>query len=521
MAYPVASEDHLRALERGSRDADLDRRRSRMITATKGPRTLGHRPSIDVLSQQDVDRIHEATLQVLEDTGVNVRSGRVLKLLAEAGASVDFDQDIVRFTPVMVEQALAAAPRTYLMAARDPAFDMMLDRSRGYACVEGGLAEIVDLDTGRPRKATYQDLVDATRVADAIDEVTYLWPCTAISDVPPQDQAVHQTYVQLANSVKHVVAMTTYNARDARAVLEMGGVVAGGSEALSARPVVSSFACSISPLTWDGQPIEAALVFAEAGVPCGITAMPVSTAGAPTTLAGHLVVANADVLSGITILQTLFPGAPTYYNPFNAEMNLLTGNLKAAWGPEPVLFNFAAAQMGRRYGLPVSLGINGTGSKTQDWQAGVQGALLLMGILGCGDIDLLACTGGIDSSRVFSFEQVLLDCELFEIASLMLEGFPTDDEHLAVSVIGEVGPGGHYLGARHTRKHMRETWQAKFFSSATWDEWEHDGRREPKDRARERARELIKTHQPTPLPEDVDRELRSIVDAFTREEVGP
>jgi len=487
----------------------------------RGPRTLGHRPSVDLLDPAELERTHEATLEVLERTGVSVRSQRVLGELAKTDATVDLEGGIVRIPRAMVDRALAAAPRTYTLAARDRDFDLVLDRTRGYYGVEGGLSEVLDLGSGQVRPPLYQDLVDATRLADALDAISFLWPCTAISDVPAQDQAVHQTYIQLTNSSKHVIAMTTYNARDARAVVELGTVLAGSSAALRDRPVVSSFVCSISPLTWDAEPLEAALVFAAAGVPCGVVSMPVSTAGAPTTTAGQVVVANAELLSGITILQTMHPGAPTYYCPFSADMDLLTGNMDAAWGPEPVLYNLAMAQLGRRYGLPMCIGTNGTGAKTQNWQAGAQHMLMLMATLGCGDIDLIACTGGIDSSRVFSFEQVMLDCELWEIAARLLERAPFTDEYLAVDVIDEVGPGQHFLAHPHTRAHMRERWRAQFFGAQTWAEWEAEGRPDPRDRARDRARELVATHRPEPLPEDVDRELRSVVESATGERRHP
>ncbi len=479
------------------------------------PRTLGHRPHIDLLDTEELDRTHEATLDVLETTGIGIRSERILTLMQSTDAIVDMDKRIVRFPRAMVEQAIATAPRSYLLAARDPLFDMLLDRSKGYYCIEGGLSDIVDTATGKPRRPLYQDMVDATRLADSLDEISFLWPCVAISDVPPEDQAVHQTYIQLANSSKHVVAMTTYNERDARTVIEMGTIVAGSSDALRQRPVLSSFACSLSPLTWDGEPLEAALAFAAAGVPCGIVSMPVSTAGAPTTIAGQVVVANAELLSGITILQTLYPGSPTYYCPFSADMDLLTGNMDAAWGPEPVLFNLAMAQLGRRYDLPMCIGTNGTGAKTQDWQAGVQHTLSLMGMLACGDIDLISCTGGIDNSRVFSYEQVMLDCELWDIAALMLEGTPFTEEHLAVSVINDVGPGKHFLAHKHTRAHMREHWRSRFFRSETWAEWESAGRPDPRTSAGERARELVEAHTPEPLPVDVDTALREVVERRT------
>lgn len=481
----------------------------------RAPRTLGRRLAYNLLDATEIEATHQATLDVLEHTGVTVRSARILTLLAATDAIVDLERRLVKFPPSMVEAAIAVAPSEYLLAAREPAFDMFLDRSRGYYCLEGGPSDIVDLASGKVRSPTSQDLIDATRLADSLNEISFLWPSVALSDVPPADQAAHQTYLQLANSTKHVVAMTTYNSRDARVVLELGAAVAGSAAALKARPVVSSFVCSISPLTWDGPPLESALEFAAAGVPCGVVCMPVSTAGAPTTLAGHVVIANAELLSGITILQTLYPGTPTYYCPFSAEMDLHSGNMDGAWGPGPVLFNLAMSQLGLRYGLPMSIGTNGTGAKTQDWQAGAQHALTLMGTLACGNVDLIASTGGIDNSRVFSLEQVLLDCELWDIAATLLDGVPFTEEYLAVSVINELGPGQHYLAHKHTRNHMRENWRARFFQSQTWQEWEDLGRPDPRDAARKRAREVITTYVPEPLPDDVDREMRSIIDRYT------
>jgi trimethylamine--corrinoid protein Co-methyltransferase len=490
-----------------------------MPTTQRRQRTLGRRPTVDLLSASEVALLHESTLEVLERTGVHVRSERVLDLLAESDAQVDREHQVVRFPRAMVAAALAAAPSSFLLASRDPAFDLQLDRSRGYYGVEGGLPEVVDLETGEPRSPVTADLVAATRLADALDEISYLWPCTSLSDVPPADQAAHQTAIQLANSSKHVIAMTTYSPRDARTVIEMGEAIAGGNAALRARPVVSSFACSISPLTWDGAPLESALTFAAAGVPCGIVSMPVSTAGAPTTIAGHVVIANAEILSGITILETLYPGAPTYYTAYSADMDMITGAMDGAWGPEPMLYNLATAQLARGYGLPVNIGTNGTGSKRADWQAGAQHALMLMGMLACGNVDLVGVTGGLDSSRVFSFEQVLLDCELWDVAARLLEGFPVDAEHLALDVIDAVGPGNHFLAHRHTRTHMREHWRGRFFGRETWDEWEAAGRPEPPDRARDRARELIASHEPLPLAEDVNQELQAILARATRQGV--
>jgi trimethylamine--corrinoid protein Co-methyltransferase len=152
-----------------------------------------------------------------------------------------------------------------------------------------------------------------------------------------------------------------------------------------------------------------------------------------------------------------------------------------------------------------------TGAKTQDWQAGAQHALSLMGVLAAGNADLVSATGTLYGSRVFAFENVLLDAELWDLAATMLQGIPVTDDDLALPVIEDVGPGGHFLDQDHTLAHMRERWSGRFFARETWEEWEALGRPEPKDRARDRAVDLIASHQPIPLDEAVDRELQAIV----------
>lgn len=475
---------------------------------------------IDPLSEDDVERIHQATLTVLDRVGIVITSERILRALAAAGAKVDLEASRVRFPSGMVEEAIARAPSSYLLAARDPALDLPIGIGNGYLSLDGCAAEVVDLDTGSRRPPTKDDLIQATRLADAIDEVAFLWPCVAVTDVPPGTQAVHQTHAQLANSTKHVQAMATFTARDARAVIEMARVVAGGEDALRARPIVSSFQCSISPLMYEGDVMEAAVELARAGLPCGFVAMAIGTATAPTTLAGHLVTLNAELLGGISTLETLVPGAATFYGPYQAFMDLRSGGINLAWGPEEVLFKLAAAQLARRSRLPMNIVGFGTGAKTQDWQAGAQHALSLMGIALAGEADLIGATGTIYGSRVFAFENVVLDAELFDLVCHLLENVSVSDDDLALDVIEAVGPGGHFLAQAHTRAHMRELWAPRFFGRDTWEEWEAAGRPEPRHRAHERVRQIIAEHEPEPLPEDVERELLHIIEVHERETEG-
>ncbi len=485
--------------------------------AERTPRPLRGRFRLEPLAEGDLDRIHEGTLRVLESAGLRISSERILNALGDAGARVETGSQRVRFPRQMVEEAIARAPSAYLLAARDPRWDVSIGRGEGYLSLDGCAAEIADLETGARRPPTRADLVAATRLADAVDEVAVLWPCVAVTDVPPAAQAVHQTQIQLSSSTKHLQAMSTYTARDARAVIEMARVVAGDSRALRDRPIVSSFQCSISPLAYEGQAMEAALEFASAGVPCGFVAMALGTATAPTTLAGHLTVVNAELLGGVAVLETLVPGAPTFIGPYQAFMDLGTGAIDLAWGPEEVLFKLAAAQLARRYALPMNILAFATGSKTQDWQAGAQHAISLMGVAAACEADLISATGTLYGSRVFALENVLLDAELFDLVRRLLDGWETNEDDLALEVIAAGGPGAHFLGHAHTRTRMRELWMPRFFDRRTWEDWEAAGRPEPRDAARERVREILAGHEPDPLPEEVQRELARIVESRERE----
>jgi len=474
----------------------------------------------EVLSEGALDAVHGATLAVLERVGLEIGSERILRALAGTGARVDLEGRRVRFPPEMVEEAIALAPRTFLMAARDPRLDCPVDGTQGYLSIDGTAAEILDLQTGARRAPTKRDLEEATRVADALPEIGFLWPCVAVTDVPVPLQPLHQLEAQLANSAKHVQAMSIFSGEDARWAIEMARTIAGGDQALRKRPIISCFQCSLSPLAYDAGPIEAAVAFAEAGVPSGFVTMAVGTATAPTTVAGYLTQVNAELLGGIAIVETLVPGAATFYGPYGAFMDLWSGGLNLAWGPQETLFELAAAQLAHRYELPLNIGAFGTGAKTSDWHAGVQNTVsCTAAVLACADM-ICAC-GTLYGSRVFSYEQLLLDAEMFDLVAGQVEGFPVTQEHLALDVIEAVGPGGHFLAHDHTRAHMRELWTSQFLGRESWEEWEAAGRPEPRDRAREKARAILAEHTPLPLDNGVAKELLSIIDARERELSAP
>jgi trimethylamine--corrinoid protein Co-methyltransferase len=470
-------------------------------------------PVLRPLAPEGLERLHAASLRILAETGVTVTSPEVVSRLAAAGARVEGDR--VRLPAALVEAALAVAPRTYTLAARDTAWDLPLDGAHGYLSVDGSAAEILDLETGRRRASTEADLAAVTRLADALPEIAFLWQGVEAGDRPVPVRPLHELRTQLANSGKHVQLMTATTPLAARGAVELARAVAGGAAALRARPILSSFQVSLSPLTFDGEALEAALVYAEAGVPAGFVAMAIGCATAPATPAGVLAQSNAEVLAGVTIVETLVPGAPTFYGACSTTMDLRTG-LTTCGGPEDLLYQAAFAQLARHYRLPASVGTFAPGAKAPDWQAGLENGLSGLVSLLAG-ADMLSGAGLLYAARVFALEEMVLDAEIFGLLRHLGAGLAVDEESLAVDVIGTVGPGGNFLTEDHTIDHMRRLWQPRLFDRGTWEDWEAAGRPSPLDRARERARALLASHVPAPLDEGLGAELEAIVAAFSRE----
>jgi len=470
-------------------------------------------PTLRPLSPDGLARMHAASLRILGETGVAVGSSSVRDRMAAAGANVDGDR--VRLPAGLVEAAIADAPHSYTLAARDAAWDLPLDGAHGYLSVDGSAAEILDLETGIRRPSTEADLAQVTRLADALPEIAFLWQGVEAGDRPVPVRPLHELRTQLANSGKHVQLMTAVTPLAARGAVELARAVAGGADALRARPILSSFQVSLSPLSFEGDALEAALVYAEAGVPAGFVVMAIGCATAPATPAGVLAQTNAEVLAGMTILETLSPCAPTFYGACSTTMDLRTG-LVACGGPEDLLYQAAFAQLARHYRVPSSVGTFAPGAKSGDWQAGLENGLSGLVSLLAG-ADMLSGAGLLYAARVFALEEMVLDSEIFGLLRHLAAGILVDDETLAVEAIAEVGPAGNFLAEDHTLAHMRGLWQPRLFDRGTWEDWEAGGRPTPRDRARVRARSLLATHEPPPLPDGVGDELDRIVDAFARE----
>lgn len=466
------------------------------------------RLSLNLLTDEDVRRIHTATLDVIESVGVKFPSPRALGILEAHGAQVDRATSIAKIPGQIVEEALAKAPPAYTLAALDPALDLPLDGRHSYLGTDGCGVEVMDAFTGERRRSTLQDVSDAARVADALEAIAFHWIPISAQDCPPESRSLHELLATWNVSRKHVQTETIVTEAEMRAAVEMAAVLAGGRAELRRRPVLSIMQCTLSPLAQDGGSLEAGLIAAEAGLPVGYMTIASCASTGPATLAGNLVVGNAEVLSALALMQMAYPGCPVFYAAAQTAMDLRTGAYTGG-GPEDFLFGAATNCLADFYRVPLSMGAFATGAKEPGWQSAVDNAFSAFMAVASG-ADMLLGAGLLHGSRILSYEMLVMDAEIWSILRAMERGIPVDDETLALDAIREVGPGGNFLAHRHTKKHMRELWLPTLMDRRPYSVWEakRDGAREW---ALEKARNILRNHRPAPLDEALQTELRRII----------
>jgi len=400
------------------------------------------------------------------------------------------------------------APKVYPLAARRPEQDLHLDGNHVYLGTDGCGVEVQDLNSGVRRRSRLQDVAEIARVADSLPAIAFHWVAVSAQDRPKESRGLHELKAIWENSTKHVQTESIYSEAEAEAAVEMAAIIAGGRDALRQRPALSIMQCTSSPLSQDGGSLEAALVAAEAGIPVGFMTMASCITTGPATLAGTLAVGNAEVLAALTLVECAYPGAPVFYAAAQTSADLRSGAYTGG-GPEDFLFGGATNQLADFYNIPLSMGSFATGAKSPDWQAGIDNSLSTF-MAAAVMSDMLLGAGLLYGSRVWSYEQLLLDCELFDIIARVVAGIPVDEENLALETIRAVGPGGNYLSQKHTLRYMRERWVPAFMDRRPIETWEEQ-REGPIDWARHRAHEILASHEPEPLDEKISRELNKVI----------
>jgi trimethylamine--corrinoid protein Co-methyltransferase len=415
--------------------------------------------------------------------------------------------------PDVVLNAISQAPRSYTLGARLPEFDLALDGAATYCGTDGCGVETIDFITRERRPSLKDDVAKMARVADYLSSISFYWPMVTAHDFPLASP-LHELDASFNNTIKHVQSETVMDAVTARYALEMARVVADDEAALRERPPLSLLVCCIAPLGLDAGGMEAALTLAEAGLPVGFMSMATTASTAPATIAGTVVVADAEIVAAMTLIQMAYPGAPVFHSLMPGVMHPRTGGyLSLAWEaelPYPV-----GVELAHMWGVPTLAAIFGPDAEAPGWEAGKASASNLLMCALCG-ADTANGMGLLEGCTVLYPEELALDADIYHQIRINAAGLDTSSEALALGVIKEVGPRGHYLGHRHTRTHLRR----REYSDLTRQITPGGGVRDPIDVAREKTAKILKDHRPVPLDEAQQTELTRILEAAENELTG-
>ena len=470
-------------------------------------------PLLRIFTEENLNAIHLATLDVLAKTGIRiVHSDEILRMLKENGCTVDFEKKIALFPPYLVEEALRKTTKTQVVHGRNPKYDCKLDGRHVYFATDTETTSTVGLETREWRPSTMEDLEKLTRVTDALGSYAFGGHLTTSLDKPPHVRCLYDYAAALNNTEKPcdwsvyppelALKLTDYQ-------LEIATAVAGSEKKLKDRPIVGGDFCTESPLQFDGRFVEVDLKLAKLGFSCEVESMPLAGATAPVTLAGALVITNAEILSGITTIQLAAPGTGVSVGYLMGCLDMKHG----LWGqgPEEGLLCAGAVEIAQYYGLRVTVNGFNSSAKMSGAHASYEKAIsTLLPVLAGADIVYGA--GSLNGGMAASFEELVIDNEICRSVLTMAQGIRVDDETLAIDVIHKVGLGGHFLAEKHTLQHfVEEHFFSELVDRSSYDAWKKAGAKSLVEMARERAKEILREHQPTPLDKDVQKEISDII----------
>jgi len=471
---------------------------------------------LQILMEAEIEAIKDASLAILRETGVMVHHEGMLRLLGEAGATVDAGRKVARLPEKLVMDSVDRAGKQYVLYGRDTNRTARFGYGDLVLMSSPGQYAWIDLQTGQRRPATMQDAHDAIRLGDALDSITIVGAMAQPETVSEKYRDVVLTG-ELVKATGKPTRCWVRNGATARYILEIYRTLAGGDAALRARPMVEAFLEPISPLQLPRDGLDIVKEFAQAGQPVSIGPMAMTAGTAPGTLAGTLAQENAEILAGIVITQLLVPGTPITYGGIPHIMDPRTG-ICSFGSPEQGLMAVAMVQIARSYGFPVYINVGLTDAKLPDAQAGMEkAATLLLGVLA--GADTFGHCGICGTDHAGSLLWLAFDDELMSYLKRIARGFTVDPERLATDVIHAAGPAGNFLAEEHTVRHFREElWLPNpIWTRQSYDLWHSGGATSCVDRLRERVTNILATHQPPSLDETLSREIDRIVASAQRE----
>jgi trimethylamine---corrinoid protein Co-methyltransferase len=466
-------------------------------------------PQYRRLSDQQLQKIYHASLEILDRTGVLLYDQEALDLMKKAGARV-VDENRVHIPPYLVEWALSRVPKQIRICDRNGQRTMPLERNNVFFGPGSDCNYVIDHHTGERLPGSLDFLEKGIRVCDALPNIDFVMSLCAPAEIKEKDTKLgnrHQMAAMLKNTIKPII-FVTMGFETFKDVIQMAEIVAGGADALSHNPNVINYINYAHPLKHNSESLKRLLYAAEKGLPSIYCTTVDGGASGPVTPAGGFALTNAGDLVGVTLAQLKREGSPVIPGAYhyNFSMNFNQGVI-----PEAPRTKGTRSELAHFQGLP-AFGLGGaSGSKMVDQQASAQAALSLIteAISGTNIIHDVGYLGGAD---IYSLEMLVIGNELIEYVKRFMQGMAVNEESLALDVIHEVGPHGTYMSHKHTMKHFRDEWYPELLDGLGYDKWVTDGKKTLAQRAGDKIDQILEEHQPEQLPPKVIKALDEIVE---------
>jgi trimethylamine--corrinoid protein Co-methyltransferase len=463
---------------------------------------------VRVLSDDQIEAIHLASLRLLEETGMRVLDAATRRRFADAGCEVD--EIVVRFDPEMVVEAIGRAPAEFTLRARNPDHDLVVGGRNVVFGSVGGPAFANDVERGR-RPGTLAEQAEYLALIQQLGVIHHEGggPFEPM-DLPPETRHLDVCHSLIRRLDKNWQGILLGRDRAADCVDMVAIALGTDRDGLAERPALLGIANTNTPLTLDVPMAEGITEFAEAGQAVCITPFTLAGAMAPITLAGALVLQNAEMLAGATLVQLVRPGGPTVYGSFTSNVDMRSGS--PAFGtPEYTKAAQASGQLARRYGLPFRSS-NTTASNTVDAQATYESAMSLWGAVMGGANLVNHAAGWLEGGLTASYEKLIIDAELLQMLAAYLDPITVDESTLALEAIAEVGHGGHFFASPHTMERYESAFYTPLVSDwRNFESWAEGGSVDATERAHRIWRRLLDDYEPPTLDAGVDEALTGFV----------
>jgi trimethylamine--corrinoid protein Co-methyltransferase len=453
-------------------------------------------PAVRFLTKEQSTEIHLAALDILERTGIQVHLAEVVDMLAGAGCRV-MDDKTVCIPPHMVEEAIRRVPSKVNMFSRQGQRVMTLEDRKSYWGTGSDTPFIRDSFSGERRRTNLQDVEKVTRIVDASENLDFHM-CMGVAHELPQHIADKQHFFAMVKNTTKPLIFTASSVENLKDMHEMAGMIAGSIEGLASKPFIMHYTEPIAPLIHPADSLEKLLFCLDHGIPVIYTSATTAGQNGPVTLAGSLAMSVARVVSGLVIGQLRSPGAKMIVTFHVSAMDPRTAIHPYA-SPEHMIGQAAAKDMALFYDIPTFGRAGCSDAKIVDQQAGFEaGYEILMQAL-CGE-NLIHDVGYMESGLTASWDSIVMSNEFIGVAKRVVDGFELSDEALALDLIHQVGPSGHFLAEQHTAQHFRkEIWIPDLMDRNNVERWNDQGATSLLDRIKERVKHILDNHVPDPL----------------------